>query len=572
MQQKAVGLPCTFGLLGAEKAAACPIMTGFPQPGHDRSASIENSYIDSRYRGFGNGRELMIESQTAAKKERTYGQILKSSVLVGGSSVANVFIGMVRAKAMAILLGPAGVGLTGLYSSILDVTSTIAGLGVNSSGVRQIAAAVGSGEPEVIARTSIVLRRISILLGLLGATLLMMFSSQVSALTFGSCKYRAAICLLSIAVFFKLVSGGQSALIQGMRCISDLAKMGVWCTLFGAAITIGVVFFLRESGIVLSLVCVSAVSTVISWWYSRKISICKPFSPSAELGKDIVGLLKLGAAFMVTSLMTIGSAYFVRIIVLQQVGIAAAGFYQSAWTIGGLYVGFILQAMGADFYPRLTANANDNAECNRLVNEQTFIGLLLGGPGVLATLTLAPLVITIFYTTKFHAAVEILRWFCLGTILQVISWPMGFIALAKGRQEVFLLSDVLWTFVYVSMAWFGVKVFGLTGAGIAFFASYVFHILITYLIARRLTGFRWSIENWRNGLLFLSMIAIVFSALYVLPSPWSTWLGATAILVSVIYTTRVTLTLLSAELLPRPMRLLLTPLHRAEGQNPAVEP
>ena len=36
--------------------------------------------------------------------------------------------------------------------------------------------------------------------------------------------------------------------------------------------------------------------------------------------------------------------------------------------------------------------------------------------------------------------------------------------------------------------------YGLEGAGFAFFASYVFHALLTYPIARHLTGFRWSIH------------------------------------------------------------------------------
>ena len=161
-----------------------------------------------------------METETPEAPERTYGQILKSSVLVGGSSAANIVIGIVRAKAMALLLGPAGVGLAGLYNSISDVTSTIAGLGVNSSGVRQIAAAVGSGDTEVVARTTVVLRRVSLLLGLIGALLLIGFSGQVSSLTFGSAKFSGAICLLSIAVFFRLVSAGQAALIQGMRRIS----------------------------------------------------------------------------------------------------------------------------------------------------------------------------------------------------------------------------------------------------------------------------------------------------------------------------------------------------------------
>jgi len=48
------------------------------------------------------------------KTERTYGQILKSSALIGGSSVLSLGLAMIRNKAMALLLGPTGIGLIGL--------------------------------------------------------------------------------------------------------------------------------------------------------------------------------------------------------------------------------------------------------------------------------------------------------------------------------------------------------------------------------------------------------------------------------------------------------------------------
>ena len=54
---------------------------------------------------------------------------------------------------------------------------------------------------------------------------------------------------------------------------------------------------------------------------------------------------------MASGFLTMGAAYAVRTMVLRIVGVEAAGFYQSAWALGGLYVGIILQAMGADFYP-----------------------------------------------------------------------------------------------------------------------------------------------------------------------------------------------------------------------------
>ena len=82
--------------------------------------------------------------------------------------------------------------------------------------------------------------------------------------------------LLSIAVFFSLVSAGQGALIQGMRRIADLAKMNVLGALFGVCIGIPLVYFFRERGVVPSLVSVAAMTILTSWWYSRKIDIQKP--------------------------------------------------------------------------------------------------------------------------------------------------------------------------------------------------------------------------------------------------------------------------------------------------------
>jgi PST family polysaccharide transporter len=486
-------------------------------------------------------------TQVAFKAKGSYDEILKSSALVGGSSVLNIAIGIVRTKAMAMLLGPAGFGLFALYGSIAALTQSIAGMGINSSGVRQIAEAAGSGDKTRIAQTTAVLRRTSIILGLLGAALLLVFSQQVSRLTFGGTERAAAVCLLSIAVLFGLVSGGQGALIQGMRRIADLAKMNVLAAFFGVCISIPVVYFYREKGVVPSLVGVAAMSILTSWWYSRKVNIQIPAMTASQVRHEAAALLKLGFAFMSSALMTMGVAYAVRIIVLRKVGFAATGLYQSAWTIGGLYVGFILQAMGADFYPRLTASANDNIACNRLVNEQAQVGLLLAGPGVIATLTFAPMVIGLLYTAKFGAAIEILRWICLGTTLQVITWPMGFIIVAKAKQNLFFGAELAWTIVSIALAWICIRSFGLNGAGIAFFGSYIFHGFLIYPIVHYLSGFRWSAENIKTGATFLSLIAMVFCGFYVLPRLLAACVGTVAAVLSGAYSIRVLQTLISLD-------------------------
>jgi antigen flippase len=488
------------------------------------------------------------------EREKTYGQILKSSAIVGGATFLNVGIGIVRTKTLALLLGPGGFGLAGLYTSIISLTQSIAGMGVNSSGVRQIAEAANSGDRDRVARTTIVLRRTSIVLGLLGAALLLLFSRQVSIVTFGNTGQWRAICLLSAAVLFQLISAGQGALIQGMRLIANLAKMNVIGAFSALIISVPVVYVWREKGIALSLVLVAATTIFTSWWYSRKVQINSVRLTHVETRAETAGLLKLGIAFMVSGLLVPGVAYFIRVILLHKAGIAATGMYQSAWTLGGLYVGFILQAMSADFYPRLSAVASNDAECNRLVNEQALVGLLIAGPGVLATLTFAPLVIVLFYSAKFAGSVEVLRWISLGATLQVVTWPMGFIIVAKSRQNLFLVSELLWAISAIGLAWICITRWGLKGAGIAFFLAYLAHWMIVYPITRRLSGFRWSRENRELGSASLALIAIVFASFYVLPPFWAASFGILAALVSAAYSIRVVGRLLSPDQLPRPMR------------------
>jgi antigen flippase len=511
--------------------------------------------------------DLSPGTQAVQAQEETYSQILKSSALVGGSSAVNIAVGIVRTKAMALLLGPAGYGLFGLYGSIANLTQIFAGMGVNSSGVRQIAAAVGSGDSERIALTTIVLRRTSIVLGVIGASLLVLTSRQVSRVTFGNNQEAAAVCVLSIAVFFQLVSWGQNALIQGMRRIADLAKMQVLGALFGMVFSVTLVYFWREKGVVPSLVSVAFMSLVVSWWYSRKIHIQAASITASEVGREAAALLKLGVAFAATGFMTTGVAYAVRIMLLRKVGFEATGYYQSAWTLGGLYVGFILQAMAADFYPRLTASAHDDPLCNRLVNEQAQVGLLLAGPGVIATLTFTPLAIGLFYSAKFLAAVGVLRWVCLGTTLQVITWPMGFIIVAKGRQALFFATELAWTISSLALAWVCVRAFGLIGAGIAFFGSYVLYGLLLYPIVNRLSGFRWSTANMRTGLFFIGLIATTFCGFQTLPMLSAVGVGALGVLVSSIYSVRTLLAFVTWERIPSSLRRLFGPFRHVDSTN-----
>ena len=485
----------------------------------------------------------------------SYSQILRSSAVIGGSSLVIAIISMVRTKALAVLLGPAGYGLLGAFGLIVDLARTAAQLGVNGSGVRQIAEAVGSEDEQRIARTVLVLRRATMGCAVLGTMLLAVFAEQISTLTFGTANHATAVALLSVAVSLGLFTGSQSALLQGMRRIGDLAKVGIIGAVAGTLVSVPMVFFLGEDGLVSSLIAVAAASAFASWWYARKVVVGAPVDPKVDgLAKEFASLFKLGLAFLGSGLLSMGAMYIVRAIVVRDLGLEAAGIYQAAWTLGGLYIGFILQALGADFYPRLVGVIADHPECNRVVNEQAQVSLLLSAPGVIATITFAPLAVYLLYSVEFSASIEVLRWICLGMAMRIVTWPLGFIIVAKSRQLAFLGTDAAWAVANVSLTWLFVNRFGINGTGIAFFCSYLLHAAIVYPLARRMTGFRWCAGNIRAGLCFGSLIAAVFIGFNTLPLPIATALGLIATVASGCFSIWSLSRLASSDLVPSSIR------------------
>ena len=293
--------------------------------------------------------------------------------------------------------------------------------------------------------------------------------------------------------------------------------------------------------------------------YSRAVTPGGARVSLTDCWRETGPLIRIGVAFMVTGVFTMGTAYVIRIIVLRHLGLDATGLYQAAWSLGGVYVAFVLQAMGTDFYPRLTAIANDNPACNRLVNEQAHVSLLLGGPGAILTLTLAPLVIHALYAPGFERAVPVLRWICLGMTLRVIAWPMGFIILAKGLQNQIVLSELAAAIVHVGLAALLVPRIGLTGAGAAFCGLYVWHGLLIYGMVRHQTAFRWSNSNRRLGVLYLTMTVFVFAAVSWLPTIPGSALGLCTAALAARHSTRELLVLVP----PDPSKRLGRCLRRA---------
>lgn len=131
-------------------------------------------------------------------KQASYRQIVKATSIFGGVQVFNIVISIARTKLVAILLGPAGMGVAGLLVSTTALIGSVTNFGLATSAVRNISAAARN--EEKIGKTVSVLRRLVWLTGVLGTLVTLILSPFLSEMTFGNEEYTTAFILISITL------------------------------------------------------------------------------------------------------------------------------------------------------------------------------------------------------------------------------------------------------------------------------------------------------------------------------------------------------------------------------------
>ena len=285
---------------------------------------------------------MSMNNERSDEKKTSYKQIIKSTSVVGGAQVIQILIGIVRTKVVAVLLGTGGIGLLGLYQSILDLVRNLTGFGINFSGVKDIAEAKSTDNKDGIGRSVTILRRWAIATGLLGFFLMFVLSIPFSFYTFGDRSYAPGIAILSFALIFTSISQSQTTLLQGMQKISSMAISIVAGAAASCIISIPVYIFFGVKGIVPSLLLMSLATLCITWFFSRRIKVVKVKLTVKETFDGGFKMAQLGFFMVVNMFVATATMYFIRRYVANKAGIHAVGLFQASWTIANTYLGVVL--------------------------------------------------------------------------------------------------------------------------------------------------------------------------------------------------------------------------------------
>ncbi len=415
---------------------------------------------------------------------------------MGGASVLVLVAAFFRTKAIALMVGPEGVGLAGILVSFNGLVAMAAGWGLATAGVRTVASATLDEQAAKMAAVRWLGIRLS-WFGLLAVGLLFV---PIGRWTFQpNDRHILELGLAGLAVPLLVAAGMWGALLQSRGHLRALAMTQVLSAFAGVLLGLPLIYLCHQAGysligVTLGILVATGAPAVFMWMAARKH--CPAITDAAPDRALIRELLQLGGALMLVGLLSQLSAYVARWIVLREFGLVAAGHYQAALAIASSLPSFVFAAMATDFFPRVAA-AKDETEARSLVEKQIQAGLLLALPLLAALLTMGRVCIHWLYTAdQFDPAIPLLAWMVWGVFFRLISWPMGFWLQARGSSRSVLIVELISNLILGLLPLVLIGPLGLSGAAIAFAAGYVAYAVLMALVMRWRTGHWIGARTW----------------------------------------------------------------------------
>jgi O-antigen/teichoic acid export membrane protein len=420
-------------------------------------------------------------------EKKAFQGILKSTSVFGGVQVIQILTSILRAKVIAIILGPTGMGISGLLVTALNTIGSFSNLGINFSAVRDISIAYESNDSNEFSSKVAILKKWILWLGIAGSSLIVLFSSQLSQLTFGDQTHRFSFVLLSLSLFFGALTAGNFAILQGARRLKDLAKSNVIGATLTLVISIPIFYFFKLSGIVPAIISGSIIMWIVSSFFMRSLPIAPVKIANKTIFSSGTNMVKLGIVMMVSSVLGMIVTYSINAFISHRTGVADVGLYQAGISITNQYVGLIFVAMSVDYFPRLSAISQDSKKINELVNQQAEIVVIIITPLLCALIISAPIVIDLLLSDDFQSIVLFVRLIALGLLFKGASYALGYVSFAKGDKRTFFLLEGLGSNILtLTLNLLGYYYGGLNGLGVSFFVVYLFYFVVIVIVTRRL--------------------------------------------------------------------------------------
>ncbi|MDD5438632.1 MAG: oligosaccharide flippase family protein [Candidatus Omnitrophica bacterium] len=441
-------------------------------------------------------------------------KLYQATTIMGISTVISIAVGLVRAKFLAVSLGPSGVGILAQAMTFVQSAEVICSLGIGLGITKYVSEMKRAGDIDGIKKTistSLIMQAGAFMLFFIGVVA---GGRPLSQFLFSTDHYAWLLIITSGAILFSIANVslesaflgfGRADIFSRARIVYYTAGLALLFLLVGTMGLAGGFFYIILNAVVSFLIVLIFFRRVL------KIDITLSLHNLRDGFRGFIGqfhsgkVLSYGAVVLITSSVTWLTVLYIRSILINTAGSDANGFYQVIFALVSYYVPFFTNGLWGYFFPKLSAIGditNYNLEFNKALR---FI-LIFVPPAIAGVFLMRRILVVCFFSNEFLPSLDIFSAYLVGSFFFVLTCVLGVALLAKNRLKAFFTMVIVQNLAYAAIFTWLVRPMGIGAIGIAYLGMNVLFDLMCYAYQVKRMGL---VVTGRNKILFIAGLVMM---------------------------------------------------------------
>jgi O-antigen/teichoic acid export membrane protein len=441
------------------------------------------------------------------KKEANW--LAKVALILGSAQVIKMGAGVLRGKAIAVLFGPTGIALWGLYQSFIDMIQSFALLGLEKGGVQDLSK---SNDIKEISYKALVLFGLVLFL-----VFIILFAINLVALIVPENYKFITSWMFEISIAFAALNIVSMVILNSLQEYKKLALTQTIGVIFGNSLAVSLLYYYGVDSLSLAFLTLN-LSLFLFTFYSVFSVLEKNVTRIVPIRSVVTKFISLGLPFWFPQVLTASGLLLINILIESYAGLEVLGLYVAGWAIANLFANILFSTLSGGYFPTLCKRITKNQDVVDLVNWQIEFGILLFSVGGFVIFLFPEVFISIFYTNELYGAAQIIQWLIIGSMLRMIGFPMGYALMGYEKGALYIISQVIFNIFNVAIVLLIFNAGFETHLGGNYLFSYLIYVallwyFVFFILKLKLSVFSlWFFLTWLFALYFCLVIdSIVFS-------------------------------------------------------------
>ena len=287
---------------------------------------------------------------------------------------------------------------------------------------------------------------------------------------------------MALALPFYALNMFSFSIMNGFSKYKILLIINIIGQILGLLVTLILIYQNNIDGALISAVISPSLILLITFvGFMNQRSLVS----SVKISNIRLDILKKFSPFAIMALVSAMALPLVSIIIrnyiIDEVGIKQAGYWEAMHRVSDYYLMFIMSVMSLYILPRFNEIDNDK-EFRKEVFSFYKTVIPVFGLGLILIYLLRSVIVSMIFSEAFQPVETLFGWQLLGDFVKVLSVVIAYQFIAKKMFWHFIIIELFLVVIMYFSSVYLIDAFGVKGAVIGHFVSYVMHFGIILLI------------------------------------------------------------------------------------------